>query len=293
MNLLKGIKKVLADSIDTWFALRAYSKAAALAFYTLFSITPIMVVSIAVASYFFGDETARGQIFHQLNFVLGNNVAETIQSILKHARHHGHNVVTTIVATIVFFLAATSALTELKESLDEIWGIRVPRNMVFHIYLKTQILSFIFVMLLSALLLVSLMLNAGFTYLEAGVLSNHAHTLRLLDLLSSFTGFMITALLFGFIYKTFPGARVAWTDVILGALFTTLFYSIGKYFITIYLKNSVIATGFGAAGSVVAMLLWMYYSALIFFFGAIFSRHYAVVFGSVHKAQLARITGKQ
>lgn len=283
MNIFNRIKKVLAGSIQSWFAHRAYSKAAALAFYTLFSSTPILVMSIAIASYFYGEEAAHGKIFDQLQFIMGSNIASTIQSILANAHHHGHNMMTTTIATVVFFLAATSALTELKESLDEIWELRVPQNMVFHVYLKTQILSFLFVLILSALLLISLLLNAGFSYVETYLITDHVQTIKILNIMSSLTGYMITAMLFAFIYKTFPDTLVLWKDVIAGALFTTLFYSVGKYFISLYLKNSVIATGFGAAASVVAMLLWMYYSALIFFFGAIFSRQYALYFGSRHQ----------
>lgn len=282
----KRLKIVLVESLTSWVDHRADSKGAALAFYTLFSMTPILVLVIALAGYFFGAEAAQGEIVAQVQGLVGPNGALAIQALLAAARDPASGLVATLVASILLLLGATSAFVELKGSLDELWGVEKPRQSAFFDLLKTRLMSFGMVLVLTFLLLVSLVVSAALAMLErhaGGVLGSSAVVLATL---SSIISFGVIACLFAVIYKTLPDAPLSWRDVWIGAAFTAVLFSLGKYAIGLYLGNSAVASSFGAAGSLIALLLWVYYSAQIFFLGAEFTRHYALWFGSLQHERL-------
>lgn len=282
------LKIVLRQSLSAWVDQRASSKGAALAFYTLFSLTPILVLAIALAGYFFGAEAAQGEIVAQLQGLVGPNGAIAIQAMLAAARDTTSGLVATLVATALLLLGATSVFAELKGSLDELWGIGKPRRSGFSKLLRTRILSFGMVLALAFLLLVSLVVSAALAMLERyadGVLGSSA---EMLAALSSVISFGVIACMFAVIYKTLPAVPLSWRDVWIGAAFTAGLFSLGKYAIGYYLGNSGVASSFGAAGSIIALLLWVYYSAQIFFLGAEFTRHYALWFGSLQHERLQR-----
>ncbi len=275
------LKTVLIESIASWVDHRASSKGAAVAFYTLFSMTPILVLAIAVAGYFFGDEAAQGEIVNQVQGLVGPNGAQAIQALLAAARDPASGLLATLVASVLLLFGATSVFAELKDSLDELWGLGKTRQSVFSMLLRTRLLSFGMVLVLAFLLLVSLVINAVLAMLEhhaSTVLGSSAATLTVL---SSLLSLGVITCLFAVIYKTLPDAQLPWRDVWVGAAFTAGLFTLGKYAIGLYLGNSGIALGFGVAGSLIALLLWVYYSAQIFFLGAAFTRHYALRFGSL------------
>jgi membrane protein len=280
-NGMGRLKIVLVESLTSWIDHRASSKGAALAFYTLFSITPILVLAIAVAGYVFGVNAARGEIVAQVQGMVGPNGAQAIQALLAAARDPVSGLVATIVASVLLLLGATSVFAELKGSLDELWGVGKPNQSGFSVLLKTQLLSFGMVLALAFLLLVSLVVSAALTLLEqraGGILGNAGGVLAAI---SSIISFGVIACMFAIIYKTLPDAPLTWRDVWVGAAVTAGLFSLGKYVIGLYLGNSGVASSFGAAGSLIALLLWVYYSAQIFFMGAEFTRHYAQWFGSL------------
>ena len=282
----KRLRIVLIQSLVSWVDHRASSKGAALAFYTLFSMTPILLLAIVLAGYFFGAEAAQGEIVAQVQGLVGPNGAQVIQALLAAARDPGSSLVATLIASVLLLLGATSVFTELKGSLDELWGIDQPRQLSFSEYLRTRLLSFGMVLVLAFLLLVSLVVSAALAMLEryaGGVLGDFTDVLATL---TSFISFGVIACMFAVIYKTLPEAPLTWRDVWIGAVFTAGLFSLGKYAIGLYLGNSGVASSFGAAGSLIALLLWVYYSAQIFFLGAEFTRQYALGFGSLrHKWQ--------
>ena len=289
------LKLVLVESLTSWIDHRAASKGAALAFYTLFSITPILVLAIAVAGYFFGAEAAQGEIVAQVEELTGPNGAQAIQALLAGARDPVSGLVATLVASVLLLLGATSVFAELKGSLDELWGIEKPCPSGFGVLLRTRLLSFGLVLVLAFLLLVSLVVSAALAMLERyahGMLGSSA---AVLATLSSIISFGVIACMFAVIYKTLPEAPLSWRDVWIGAAFTAGLFSLGKFIIGLYLGNSGVASSFGAAGSLIALLLWVYYSAQIFFLGAEFTRRYALWFGSLqherlHLEEIARNT---
>ena len=283
---IKGLKIVLIASLKSWIDHRGDSKGAALAFYTLFSMAPILVLAIAVAGYFFGAEAAQGEIVAQVQGLVGPNGAQAIQALLAAARDPASGRLATLVASVLLLVGATSVFAELKDSLDELWGIEKSRESAFSVILRTRLLSFGMVLVLAFLLLVSLVVSAALAVLEryaGGILGSFA---AVLATTASLISFGVIACMFAIIYKTLPDAPLTWRDVWIGAAFTAGLFSLGKYVIGLYLGNSGVASSFGAAGSLIALLLWVYYSAQIFFLGAEFTRHYARRFGSLKHERL-------
>jgi membrane protein len=276
--------KVLVDSLDAWMAQRAGSKGAALAFYTLFSMTPILVLAIALAGYFFGAEAARGEIIVQMQALAGVNGAQAIQALLAAAQDPAAGLVATLVASMLLLLGASSVFAELKGSLDELWGLDPSPRSSFTKLLRTRVLSFGLVLVLAFLLLISLVVSAALAVLERYAGGIWASSGVAFSAITSLISFGVIAFLFAVIYKMLPDVRLSWRDVWTGALFTAALFGIGKYAIGLYLGNSAVASGFGAAGSVIALLVWVYYSAQIFFLGAQFTRQYALSFGSLKPA---------
>jgi len=293
--VIKGLRcgyVLLSPSLTAWLAHRAASKGAAVAFYTLFSMTPILVLTIAVAGYFFGAEAAQGEIIAQMQALVGPNGAQAINAVLAAARNSESGVIASAIATLLLLLGATSVFVELKDSLDEMWGTDKHQASSLSVLLKTRVLCFGLVLVLAFLLLVSLVISAVLAVLQHYVFGGLWSLAALvLAPLASLISFGVIASLFAVIYKMLPEAPLAWQDAWFGALFTALLFSLGKYVIGVYLGNSGVTSSFGAAGSVIALLLWVYYSAQIFFFGAEFTRQFALRFGSLRpRDQLTSIS---
>jgi len=275
------MKKILLASLQAWIDHRGASKGAALAFYALFSMTPILMLAIAVAGYFFGADAAQGEIIAQLPKTVGPNGTRAIQAFLSAARDPVSGQLASIAASVILLVVATSVFAELKESLDEIWGAPPTQHPFFLVLLRTRLLAFGLVMVLTFLLLVSLVGGAALAVLAnflGGVWSRSA---PVFSLLASLFSFCITASLFAVIYKMLPETPPSWRDVWVGAVVTAVLFGLGKYAVGLYLSKTGVASSFGAAGSLIALLLWVYYSAQIFFLGAEFTRQYALAFGSL------------
>ena len=281
LKYAKGLVNLMVKSFNAWIDHRGASKGAALAFYTLFSLTPILILVIAVGGYFFGNDAAQGQIIRQIQDLVGPNGGQAIQALLAAARDPSGGLFATIVATVLLIVGATSVFTELKGSLDEVWGAQKPTSSPISILLKTRLLSFGLVLTLMFLLIISLVVSTLLTVFQhyiGGIWSSSASLFATLSWLVSFS---VISCLFAVIYKMLPDAPLSWHDVLIGSIFTAGLFSFGKFLIGFYLGNSAVASGFGAAGSIVALLLWVYYSAQIFFLGAEFTRLYALNFGSL------------
>jgi membrane protein len=272
---------VLTRSLSAWVDHRAGSKGAALAFYTLFSMTPILMLAIAGAGYFFGAEAAQVEIIAQVEGLVGRNGALAIQALLAGARDPDSGLTATMVASVLLLVGAASVFVELKGSLDELWGIEPPRGLAIVVFMRTQLHSFGLVLVLAFLLLVSLVLSAAFAMLGRYASGIWGPVYDIPEFLSSVISFGVIACLFAVIYKVLPDAPLTWRDVWIGAAFTAALFSLGKFAIGLYLGSSGAASSFGAAGSLIALLLWVYYSAQIFFLGAEFTKQYALEFGSL------------
>ena len=263
-----------------WIDDRASSKGAALAFYTLFSIAPILVLAIALAGYFFGVEAAQGELVTQLRGLIGQDGAEAVQAMLAAARDKESGLISTIIATVLLIIGATTVFAELKISLDELWEVRAQAESGLWAMIKTRLLSFGIVLVLGFLLMVSLVVSALLSVLQNYIGSLWGFSTELFCVISWLFTFFVIAFLFAVIYKMLPSIPLSWRDVWIGSLATAGLFILGKSLIGIYLGNSQVTSSFGAAGSVIALMLWIYYSSQVFFLGAEFTRIYAQRFGS-------------
>lgn len=278
-----NIIQVIKTAATEWLAHRASSKAAALAFYTLFSLAPILVMVIAIAGFFYGEDAAQGQLLHQLRGLVGQQGAEAIQAILAGARNKSSGVWATVVAAVLLVVGATSAFSELKDSLDEIWDVPPPKDASWFDTVRTRLLSFGLVLVLGFMLMVSLVVSALMAVLENYFNGIWQQATVLLGWVASGIGFLVITVMFGVIYKLLPRVHLSWHDVTIGALGTAALFALGKFAIGLYIGNSGVASSYGAAGSMVALLIWVNYSAQIFFLGAEFARQYALQMGSLRQ----------
>jgi membrane protein len=277
--------QLLIASARQWSDHRASSKGAALALYMVFSLAPMLILVIAVAGAFFGENAVRSELVDQLRSLMGDRGAEVIQIILASAHESGSGTVATIISLCVLVFSATTAFAELKESLDDLWDARAKRGSGVKQLVRSRMLSFGLVLVLALFLLVSLTVNAALAaahHYYGELWSNSAFAV-VSEALSNVFSFAVVTALFAVIYKLLPNAVIPWRDVWPGAIVTALLFLLGKWAIGLYLGSGKVASAYGAAGSVIALLLWIYYSAQIFFFGAVVTRQYALHLGAEAK----------
>jgi membrane protein len=279
----KALWRLLLASARQWSDHRASSKGAALALYMVFSLAPMLLLVIAVAGTFFGRDEVRTQLMDQLRALIGDRGADVIQIVLSSAHDSGGGRIATVVSLCVLAFSATTAFAELKESLDDLWESGPGRDTGVKKMVRSRLLSFGLVLVLALFLLVSLAVNAALAAAHHyyGVLWEYSIFAKLAEWASGLFSFAVVAALFAVIYKLLPNARIPWRDVIPGAIVTAGLFLLGKWGIGVYLGNSAAASAYGAAGSVIALLLWIYYSAQIFFFGAVVTNQYAHMLGSM------------
>jgi len=283
------IQAMLAGTLQEWFKQRCGSKGAALAFYTLFSMAPMLILVIAIAGAVFGEQAARGEIVGQLSGLIGSTGADAIQLLLAAAHSNRSGPLAALIAMAVLLVGATTVFSELKDSLDEIWYVPVTRHSGFMSLVRTRLLSFGLILVLAFLLLTSLVVSAALALLAKYLGGMWISVTVIVSPLSQLFSFAVIASLFASIYKMLPQVKLPWRDVWIGSIGTAALFVLGKYLIGIYLGNSGIASSYGAAGSVIALLLWIYYSAQIFFFGAQFTRQYALFFGSLQNKEAGHL----
>jgi membrane protein len=280
MIAIKSLWPLVKESFSQWSDDFAPSMGAALAYYTIFSIAPLLVIAIAVAGFVFGEEAASGEIFAQLRGMIGDDGAVAIQGLVKSASEPGKGTFAAIAGFVTLILGATTVFGELQSDLDRIWDAPKPKESGIKGLLRGRLLSFGMILGIGFLLLVSLVLSAGLAALARFWDSWFEGWEVVLQLVNFVVGFAIITGLFAMIYKLLPRCRIDWKDVWVGAMVTSLLFSVGKTLIGLYLGKSGVASGFGAAGSLVIVLLWVYYSSQIFLLGAEFTKTYAYRHGS-------------
>jgi membrane protein len=274
MNRFEVIKTVFQLAAQGWIQHRAQRLGASLAFYTTLALAPLTIIAIAVAGYFLGEEAARGEIVNQIKHLVGNDGAVVIETLLQKAREPIQSQFATMISIGLLIFGATGVFAELKDSLDTIWEVKRNPNVGFWAIAKTQLLAFAVVIGTGFLLLVSLILTAlltAFTQWIGQWLPGTVWTAYVLDLLASF---LIITFLFALIFKLLPDVTMSWKDVWLGSVFTTVLFMIGKYLIGIYIGSTSVGSVYGAAGSLVVVMVWTYYSSQILYFGAELIRAY-------------------
>ena len=280
MNLAT-LWSLFKESIHAWRKDYAPSMGAALSYYTIFSIAPLLVIVIAVAGLVFGGEAASGAIFEQLRGMVGDSGAAAIQGLVKSASQPATSIIAAIAGVITLVLGATTVLGELQSALDRIWRAPPVEEGGLFRMLRERVLSFGMILVLGFLLLVSLVLSAAIVAIGTWWGPLFGKLRWLLEALNFAVSFGVVTALFAMIYKILPRVRIGWKDVWIGAAVTALLFTAGKFLIGLYIGKSGVSSGFGAAGSVVVLLVWVYYSAQIFLLGAEFTSIYAYRFGSL------------
>jgi membrane protein len=284
------IGTLLKQTGASWFGDKAPRLAAALAFYTLLSLAPLVVVVVAVAAFAFGEKAAQGQLVWEIRDLVGAEGAKAIQELIQSAYKPGTGVFATVLGVITLGFGASSVAVELRDALNTIWGAPATgTSLGFRGILtlaKERFYSFGLVLAIGFLLLVSLLLNTAIAAIGSFYSSILPASESCLQGTIALTTFLIATLLFAAIYKFLPDVQLRWSDVIVGAAFTSLLFTAGKQLIGMYLGKASFGSTYGAAGSLVIVLVWVYYSAQLFFFGAEFTKIYTRTFGSHFTAQI-------
>lgn len=272
---MKALVAVVKETAKDWSDDNATRLAAALSYYTVLSIAPLLVLAVAIAGLVYGEEAARGQISAQIGSVVGPQAGQAIQTVLSHAKSPEQGIVSSIVGVVVLLFGASGVFGELQASLNEIWKVAPKPGRGFWGLLQQRFFSFAMVLGVAFLLLVSLVLSA----LIAGIGGAFSRALpggsALWETLNAVLSLAVVSGLFALIFKILPDAEVGWRDVWMGAVVTALLFTVGKFGLGMYLGRASVASPYGAAGSFIAFVIWVYYAAQILFMGAEFTQVFA------------------
>lgn len=278
----KRFYSLAKQSVESWLDDYAPSMGAAIAFYTVFSLAPLIVIVIGIAGFFWGEDAVRGELLRQIGAMVGQNGAAAIEGVIRSsAEESEQGIAAAVTSTVVLAVGATTVFAELQRALDRIWEVPAQDKAkgIWNL-LRSRLLSFGLVLSLAFLLIVSLVAGALLSALGGwlgGLMPGWELLLQILNILLSFGTLVV---LFAMIYKFMPQAEVAWRDVWTGAFVTALMFEIGKLLIALYVGKTAVASSYAAAGSLVVVLIWVYYAAQVFLLGAEFTWVYANRHGS-------------
>jgi membrane protein len=268
ITILKAAYAGFSDDLALKFS-------ASLAYYTVFSLAPLLLLLISIAGIVLGKDAIQGKVFSEINGIVGNNAAKQIQDMIKQLEMNGKSTISVIIGVITLIIGATTVFGEIQQSINIIWQVKPKPKKGWLKMIKDRVLSGSMIVTLGFLLLVSLLLNGALT-----AVSDHlknflpAITVTIFNLISIVISFIVITILFAAIFKVLPDAKISWKDVRSGAIFTAVLFMIGRLVIGIYIEKSGTSSTYGAAGSLIVILLWIYYTAAILYFGAEFTRAY-------------------
>ena len=267
----------------------ALKYSASLAYYTVFSLAPLLLLLISLAGLFLGKEAIEGSVFKELHGLVGNDAAKQIQDMIKNLEMSGKSTLSVIIGAVTLIIGATSVFGEIQESINIIWQVKPKPKVGWIKLIKDRLLSGSMIVTLGFLLMVSLIVN-GLLLALSDRLKVYLPdiTVLLFEIINVVISFTVIAVLFGIIFKVLPDAKIRWRDVRSGAIFTAVLFMIGRLVIGLYISNTGTSSTYGAAGSLIVILLWVYYTAAILYFGAEFTRAYADFNGvKIEPAQFA------
>lgn len=279
----KWIRKtfsILKASFNAFMDDKALKMSASLAYYTVFSMAPLLMILISAASLFYGKEAIQNKVFSELNGFLGNDAALKIQEILKEIALKSDSTLAIIIGLVTLFLGATGVFIEIQDSINQIWRVKAKPKKGWKKLIINRILSFSMIISLGFLLIVSLIINGIILALSAKLTIYFPDmTIYFIEAVNAAVTFVVIASLFGIIFKFLPDVEIAWKDVRVGAIFTAVLFTIGRYLIGLYIEKIGPGTAYGAAGSLIIILVWVYYTSAILYFGAEFTQVYAECYG--------------
>jgi membrane protein len=278
----KGIWGLLKDTFTGFIDDKVVKLSGALAYFTVFSIGPMLIVIIFFADIFYGRDAIEGTVFSQIKDLVGGSAAIQIQETIKSASLSGKGTVTGIFGVVTLLIGATTVFAEIQDSINTIWGLKPKPKKGWLKMLLDRLLSFSIVVSLGFLLLVSLIITGLVEALSQHLVKVFPDlAVLVVYVLNLLITFVVVSLLFAIVFKVLPDAKIKWKDVITGAMVTAVLFMIGKFAITFYIGSSNVSSAYGTAGSLVIILLWIYYSSLILYFGAEFTKAYATVYGGL------------
>ena len=273
--MIRMIPQLLKTALAGWWNDRALSLGAAISFYTLFSMAPVLLIVVSVAGLIYGREAAQGAIVAEIGGVIGAEAAAAIEAMIASASDFGSSILGTVIGFATFLFLATGALVELQDDLNIIWKAPPPERSGVITLVRTRLLSLALVVAIGFVLLVSLIIDAGLSALTGYVANALPGSEAIVFTLNFAFSLGVASLLFALIFKVLPDVPIAWRDVLVGAILTGLLFALGKFLIGLYIGRSGVASSYGAAASLVTILLWVYYSSQILLFGAEFTKAYA------------------
>lgn len=277
---LKGIFTVLKNTVTGFIDDEVMSLCGALSYATIFSLAPFAVVLLTIVTFFYGDDAIQGQVFSQLSNYMGADVALQIENLMKNASLSGKSTMAAIIGGGTLIFGATTVFAQIQSSLNKIWGIKPKPKKGWIKMILNRLLSFSLILSVGFLLIVSFGLNAVLDLLSQNLSLRYENVqVYVFQILNQLVTFSVLTFLFGFIFKILPDAKIKLRDVIVGAMVTSLLFMIGKVLITYYVQMQNFDNTFGSAATVVILLVWIYYSSLILYFGAEFTKCWAVKFG--------------
>lgn len=282
---MRATWQFLRELFRAWSGDNASRLSAALSFYALFALAPLLILLIGIAGMVFGKQAAEGRLFVDLSGMMGQNAAMAIQSIVDASRKQGHSLLAWVAGIVTLLLGATGFFSSLKDALDAVWHA-TPRSGIIGTVIK-EILSFALILVIAVLLMISLVAGTALSAFQGWATQFGAAAPYAFQVVELSLSFVVITVLFAMIYKLLPSTRIAWRDVWTGAAVTSFLFVVGKFAIGLYLAHSTVASVFGATGTLVALLIWIYYSAQIFLFGAEFTKIYALRRGSRNNLKTA------
>jgi membrane protein len=279
-KLIKNIYYLLSQTVQEFINDKAIKLSAALSYYTIFSLPPLLIIIIGLCGYFFGAEAVRGEVFWQINGLVGKEAALQIQNTIKNVKLTDSNAFLTTVGIVILLVGASGVFSEIQDSINYIWGLVAKPERSFAKFMMNRLMSFSMIGSVGFLLLVGLVINSLTDLLNERITQRFPKDAYYLFYFTNLIiVFVIITLLFTLIFKTLPDGRIVLRDCLVGASFTAFLFMIGKFAIGAYLGKSSIASVYGAAGSIILIMVWVYYSAIILYFGAEFTKVYAHAHG--------------
>lgn len=273
--------KLLKDTFNGFMGDKGLKLSASLSYYTIFSLAPLLLLVISLAGVIYGQEASEGRIFEEINGLIGNEAAAQVQQIIRNLQLSGKSTLSAIIGAITLIIGATTVFGEIQDSINMIWRVKAKPKKGWLKIIKDRLLSGSIIIGLSFLLIVSLIINGALMALNDILKAYFPDlTIILLNGANVVISFTVITLLFGVIFKVLPDAKIAWKDVRAGAFFTALLFMLGRYLISLYIETTAAGSPYGAAGSIIVILLWVYYTAAILYFGAEFTREYACYKGT-------------
>ena len=288
LGLIRALAALLRRAGEAWIADNAPRLGAALAFYTLFSLAPVLIVTVSLAGVVFGDKAAQGEIVRQFQGLIGTQGAIAIETIIQSTNRPALGVFATTFGVLAIFIGASGAFNELQDALDMIWKVDNRTKSFWTVTIKQRLLSLGLVLATGFLLLTSLVVTAFLSATEKYISNLLPKSLVLLESINLVFSFCIITLLFALIFKFIPDTAILFRDVWMGAAVTSILFTVGKVIIGFYLGHSTLTSAYGAAASLVIFLIWIYYSAQILLFGAELTHVYALKYGSRREANILR-----